>query len=52
MDKEFFVPMAGVGVSVGNRRFQASFSYIFWGKEYEHQDENAEFGALAVSYFF
>ena len=52
VDKEFFVPMAGVGVSVGNRRFQASFAYIFWGKEFEGQDENSKFGSLTVSYFF
>jgi hypothetical protein len=52
VDKKFFVPMAGVGVSVGNRRFQASFAYIFWGKEFEGQDENSKFGSLTVSYFF
>jgi len=52
VDKKFFVPMAGVGASVGNRRFQASFSYIFWGKEFEGQDENAKFGSLAIRYFF
>jgi hypothetical protein len=52
VDKEFFVPMAGVGVSVGNRRFQASFGYIFWGKEFEGQDENSKFGTLTVSYLF
>jgi len=52
VDKKFFVPMAGVGVSVGNRRFQTSFAYIFWGKEFEGQDENSKFGSLTVSYFF
>jgi len=52
VDKEWFVPMAGVGMSVGNRRFQASFAYIFWGKEFEGQDEYSKFGSLTVSYFF
>ena len=52
VDKEFFVPMAGVGLSVGNRRFQVAFAYVFWGKEFEGQDDYSEFGSLAVSYFF
>ena len=52
VDKKFFVPMAGVGASVGNRRFQASFSYIFWGKEFEGQDEYSKFGTISFSYFF
>jgi lipid A 3-O-deacylase len=52
VDKKFFVPMAGVGMSVGNRRFQASFSYIFWGKEFEGQEKYSKFGSLSVSYFF
>ena len=52
VDIDFFVPMAGVGVSVGNRRFQASFTYVFWGKEFENQQEYSKFGALTLSYFF
>ncbi len=52
VDKEFFVPAAGVGLSVGNRRFQASFAYIFWGKQFEGQQEYSKFGSLTVSYFF
>jgi hypothetical protein len=52
VDKEWFVPMAGVGVSVGNRRFQTSFAYIFWGKEFEGQGEHSKFGSLTVRYFF
>lgn len=52
VDKKFFVPAAGVGMSVGNRRFQASFSYIFWGKEFEGQKQNEKFGSISVSYFF
>jgi hypothetical protein len=52
VDKEFFVPMAGVGTSVGNRRFQASFAYIFWGKEFEGQQEYEKFGSISIRYFF
>lgn len=52
VDKEFFVPAAGLGVAVGNRRFQASFSYVFWGSEFEGQDDNSEFGSLAFAYLF
>jgi hypothetical protein len=44
--------MAGVGMSVGNRRFQASFAYIFWGKEFEGQDHYSKFGSISFSYFF
>ena len=52
VDKKYFLPMAGVGMSVGNRRFQTSFSYVFWGKEFEGQQGHAEFGALTLTYFF
>jgi hypothetical protein len=52
VDKEWFVPAAGVGMAVGNRRFQASFSYLFWGKEFERQSEYTKFGSLAFSVFF
>lgn len=52
VDKKFFVPYGGVGVSIGNRRFLASFSYIFWGKEFQGQSEYTKFGSLTVTYFF
>lgn len=52
VEKEFFVPAAGVGMSVGNRRFQASFTYIFWGKEFEGQEDYSKFGSLSISYLF
>ena len=52
VDKKYFVPMAGVGMSVGNRRFQTSFTYIFWGKEFEGQQGYEKFGSISVSYFF
>lgn len=52
VDKKSLVPMAGVGVSVGNRRFQTSFAYIFWGKEFEGQQDHSKFGSLSLSYYF
>lgn len=52
VDKNFFVPMAGIGLSVGNRRFQASFTYVFWGKEFEGQRDYSKFGAATLSYYF
>lgn len=52
VDKKFFVPAAGVGIAVGNRHVVASFSYLFWGKEFEGQRDYSEFGALTVSYLF
>jgi hypothetical protein len=52
VDKEYFVPAAGLGVSVGNRRFQAAFTYVLWGKEFKGQDEYSKFGSFALSYFF
>lgn len=52
VDKKFFVPAAGVGMTVGNRHFQASFTYVFWGQEFEGQQKHTKFGSLALSYFF
>ncbi len=52
MDKEWFVPAAGVGMTVGNRHFQAAFAYIFWGKEFEGQPEYSKFGSITFSYLF
>lgn len=52
VDRKFFVPATGIGMSVGNRRIQASFSYVFWGKEFEGQQDSSEFGSLSVSYLF
>jgi len=52
VDKELFVPVAAVGMAVGNRRFLASFTYVFWGKEFEGQPEYSQFGAVTFSYFF
>ena len=52
VDKEWFVPAAGVGLTVGNRHFQAGFAYIFWGKAFEGQPEYSKFGSITFSYLF
>jgi len=52
VDKEWFVPAAEVGMAVAIRRFTVAFAYVFWGKEFEGQPENSEFGAFTVSYVF
>jgi len=52
VDKEWFVPAAEVGMAVYWRRFQAAFTYVFWGKEFKGQSNYSEFGALTLSYTF
>jgi len=52
VDKEWFVPAAEVGMAVATRRFTVAFTYVFWGKEFEGQPDNSEFGAFTVSYAF
>jgi hypothetical protein len=50
--KKHFVPVAGAGMSVGNRHFQAAFTYVFWGKEFQNQDEHSQFGSITLMYIF
>ena len=50
--RRFFVPAAGFGLSVGNRHFQASSTYVFWGREFKGEPKASGFGSLTVSYFF
>jgi hypothetical protein len=52
VNKEWFVPAAEVGMAVATRRFTAAFSYVFWGREFEGQQDNSQFGAFTVSYRF
>lgn len=52
VDKKHFVPAASVGMNVGNRRFLASFAYVFRGKEFKGQEDSSKFGAVTFSYFF
>jgi hypothetical protein len=52
VDKNLFVPVAGIGMVIGNRHFQASFTYVFWGEEFKGQQGYSKFGAITFSYFF
>jgi hypothetical protein len=52
VNKNYFVPAGAVGLAIGNRNFLASFTYVFWGKEYDNQPEGSQFGAVTFSYFF
>lgn len=50
-EKPFF-PAGEFGVSLWTRRFEATFSYAIWGKEFDGQDRISKFGAVAVTYHF
>jgi hypothetical protein len=53
VDKKLFVPAEAVGICVGNRRFQTSFTYVFWGKEFDSQPyKDTQYGAITASYLF
>jgi hypothetical protein len=52
VDKEYLVPAMEFGVALAHRRFQAAFSYIIRGKEFDGQNGHSEYGALTLSYFF
>jgi lipid A 3-O-deacylase len=52
VEKELFVPAAGVGAVIGNRHVLASLTYVFWDKEFEAQKKSSNFGAVTVSYLF
>jgi lipid A 3-O-deacylase len=52
VDHRPFVPAASIGLTVGDDRLLTSFSYIFWGKEFEGQREHSEYGTLGVTYRF
>ncbi len=52
VDRNPFVPAAAFGVGVAQRRFLFSFTYSFWGEEFEAQDEPSKLGTFALSWFF
>ncbi len=52
VDKKWFVPAEGVGLCIGNRRFQTSFTYVFWGKEFDGEQNQFKYGVITASYFF
>ncbi|MHB9007961.1 MAG: lipid A deacylase LpxR family protein [Limisphaerales bacterium] len=52
VDRELLVPAAEVGLSLASRRFTMTFSYVFFGDEFQGQRLNSEFGACTVTYRF
>jgi hypothetical protein len=45
-------PAGEVGVSVWTSSFEATFSYVFWGREYEAQAKVSRFGTATISVRF
>ena len=52
VDKRPFFGAMEVGASLWTRWFQATFSYVYWGKEFYGQQQDSKFGAISVSWFF
>lgn len=52
VDRRLFLPAAEFGASFWTRRFQTTFSYVMWGKEFYGQKERDYFGSILFSYFF
>jgi hypothetical protein len=52
VDKEWFVPAAEVGVAASSGKFLFSFSYVFWGREFENQQDYTEFGTVTFTWLF
>lgn len=52
VEKNFFVPAANAGITIGNRHFQISFIYVFLGEEFKGQEGYSKFGSITLSYFF
>ena len=52
VDKKPFFPGGEFGLSVWCRYFQATFSYVFWGREFETQARNSQFTVLTLTAYF
>lgn len=52
VDKRLFLPAAELGASLWTRWFQATFSYVMWGREFDGQREQEDYGSILFSYFF
>jgi lipid A 3-O-deacylase len=52
VDKRLFLPAAEVGASLWTRHFQATFSYVMWGKEYYGQKTREDYVSGLLSCFF
>jgi hypothetical protein len=52
VDKRLFLPAAECGASLWTRRFQATFSYVMWGKEYYGQPAREDYVSGLLSCYF
>jgi len=52
VDKRIFLPQAEYGASLWTRRFQTTFSYVMWGKEFYGQQTREDYGSVLFSFFF
>jgi hypothetical protein len=52
VEKERYVPAAGFGAAIGDQRFQVTFTYVIWQKEFQGQPNPSKFGAFTFTYFF
>ena len=52
VDTEPFVGMASYGFSVRHGRFTLGFAYNFFTETFENERENAEFGAVSLSWYY
>ncbi len=52
VDKRPFFATTEIGATLWTRWFEATFSYVYWGKEFYGQQKDSRFGAVSVSWFF
>lgn len=52
VDKRPFFGTTEIGATVWTRWFEASFSFVYWGKEFYGQQTDSRFGAVYLSWFF
>ena len=52
VDKRLFLPTAEFGASLWTRRFQTTFSFVMWGKEFYGQQTRENYGSVLLSCFF
>lgn len=52
VDKRLFLPMAEFGASLWTHWFQATFSYVMWGKEFYGQPKREDYGSVLLSCLF
>lgn len=52
VDKRPFFATTEIGGTLWTRWFEASFSYVYWGKEFYGQQGDSKFGAVYLSWFF